>query len=650
MICTCIAHKTLEEILEILDDPFVEMAEIRLDLCPALDDNAIRDLFETCEKPLIATYRTDSDWNAAVRGMEVAAESGARYMDVSLDAPVGVSQNVQKIARRTGTRLIRSYHNFECTPSSDFLAQVMARCLRYGADIVKIVTTATSAADIETIRSLYAAGRDNLIAFALGDNDSRTGCISLGAPFTYASYDEPLAEGQRPFDKMHESVYGSGAGSFFRTDLEVPCSKSVAQRAILCAALAEGTSRLRGYTPCEDSESAIAAAKALGASVARRGDVLTITGIGPVVHPLGLESVSAGESGLLARMLIPVLSQINGAPFTVTGIRTLPERALAGASDIMAAFGVMLRNDAERQDKEIHVPVRVRGPIIPGLADISGSGGSQLISGLLMALPLGDKPSKVYVSDPKSLPYMFITIDILRKFGITVGSELEGNAEMLEMQDWSYCTGVNFSIRGGQRFKAADMDLEGDWSTAANFLVAGAVFGAAEVKGLDTSSLQADISILDILVDAGAAVSYDDEVVSVRKAPLQAFSADLSNAPDLFPIVAVLAAFCPGRTTLQGVVRLRAKECDRAGAIVEMLTGMGVEVSIEGDEMAVSGESYAGRCINSHLLKAGKFPSHSDHRMAMALKIASIGADGKVEIDNEGCVAKSYPQFFDIMD
>lgn len=648
MICTCLAYKNLEELLDILDDPFVEMGEIRLDLCPEMDDQAIKDLFETCEKPLVATCRAGKDWSATVHRLEVAAEAGARYLDVSLDAPAGASQALQKIAKRTGALLIRSYHNFENTPSPDFLQQVRARCLRYGADIVKIITTATSDSDIETVRSLYN-GEDNLIAFAMGENSTRIDCLRLGAPFTYAFYDKPLASGQMPFDKMHDAVYGPKAAGFFRTDLEVPASKSVAQRAILCAALARGTSHIRGYTPCEDSESAIAAVKAIGAGVTRRGNVLTITGIGPVRQPLSLEEISAGESGLLARMLIPVLAQLNGAPFRVTGCRTLLSRALAGAGDIMAAFGVMLYNENQRPDREIHVPVAVRGTLVPGLADIPGNGGSQLISGLLMALPLCDKPSKVYVSEPKSLPYMFITIDILRSFGITVGSELEGDADLLGMQDWSSCTGVNFSIRGGQCFKAADIDLEGDWSTAANFLVAGAVFGAAEVSGLDTSSLQADISILDILVDAGAAVSYDDEVVSVRKAPLQAFSADLSNAPDLFPIVSVLAAFCPGRTTLRGVSRLRAKECDRAGAIVEMLDGMGVEVSVEGDQMTITGESYAGRCLNSHLLRGGNFSSHSDHRMAMALRVAAIGSCGKVEIDNAGCVSKSYPQFFEVM-
>ena len=645
MICTSIQHKTLEEILTLLDDPFVEMAEIRLDLCD-LDLDQIRELFENCEKPLIATCRSGKD---AAAKMKTAVEAGARYLDLDISAPVELSQQFQKLCRKAGTELIRSFHDFEGTPDLQYLRQVESRCRRYGAEIAKVVVTAHSPQDCETVLSLYDGASGPLVAFAMGEcgRQTRIGCLRRGAPFSYASYDEATAPGQIPYEQMHEQVYGDFLG-IFRSDFTTPASKSFAQRAILAAALSEGVSHLYHYTPCEDSESAISVAKQLGAKVSRRGTTLTISGIGPLEEgQLSLGTLNVGESGLLTRLSIPLLAALNSAGVRIEGRGTLPGRPLGSASDIMAAFGVILRSEGEHHDREVYVPLTISGRLIPGTADIPGKGGSQLISGLLMALPLCSKPSKVYVSEPKSIPYMFITLDVLRKFGVQVGNELEGPLEMLEQQDWSCCSGIRFSVKGGQRYKAADFALEGDWSAAANFLVAGAIFGSAEVSGLDQKSLQADISILDLLVAAGACVAGDDEVISVRKAPLECFDFDLSHCPDIFPIASVLAAFCQGTSTLAGVGRLRSKESDRAEAIVQMLTDFGVRAWIEGDEMSIEGETLSSRLLNGRLLRGGEFTSRHDHRMAMALKIASFGASGPVQIDDTACVAKSFPDFFE---
>ena len=664
MICTTIQHKTYAEILPILDDPYVEMAEIRLDKCD-LSDDEIKDLFGGSEKPLIATYRVASQpdikafnvaWEKALRLMGQAVEAGARYVDVDLAAPVNISKYFQKLCRKTGTELIRSYHDFEKTPELEYLQQIAARCFRYGADVAKIVTMAGSAQDCETVEALYTAAapegqgypRRQLVAFAMGPEgqSTRIDCLRKGAPFTYAAYDEPAAEGQIPVTELHEKVYGDFLG-LYRSDFGVPSSKSFAQRAIIAAALAEGTSYLRNYTPCDDSESAVKVARTLGAQVARKGNVLTITGIGPIREKLAIEKINAGESGILARLMIPILAQINGCPVVIEGRGTLLGRPLASASDIMAAFGVILRNETVRSGREIFVPLAVKGEMIAGTADLPGKPGSQLVSGVLMALPLNSKDSKVYVGEPKSIPYMFITLDVLRRFGIKAGAQLEGNAEMLEQQDWTYCTGINFTIDGGQSYKAADITLEGDWSAAANFLVGGALYGSVEIAGLDTSSLQADISILDVLVEAGAAVAYDEDVVCVKKGPLEAFDFDLCQAPDIFPIVSLLAAFCAGTSTIAGVGRLRGKETDRAAAIVEMLNQMGVKAWIEGDILSVEGETLASRILNDRLLKGGRYASHHDHRMAMVLQIASLAADCPIEIDDRECVTKSFPEFFE---
>ena len=676
MICTCIQNKGLEEISGILERSDIEMAEIRLDLCPALTDEDIESLFSGTDIPLIATCRIEgsADMREAERRLKVAIAAGAKYVDLEIEAPAPMGKRIRRAARECGTTLIRSYHDFSGTPDAETLAEMVTKCRIFGSDIIKVATMARSSEDVERVMALYGMeypdGRvqeeGTLVAFCMGEagKQSRLDCLRRGAPFTYAALDESeaTAPGQWTAAEMNEAVY-SGARGFYAEHLGMPSSKSFAQRAIIAAALAEGTSHLRGYSPCADSEAAIAVARALGAEV-QEGEVLVIKGIGPIDKPLEINSLHCGESGLLTRMMIPVLAQAGPGSVLFTGEKTLVNRPLKGASDIMASFGVVLRN-ASRTSREIYVPLHVDGHLVPGRADISGAGGSQIISGLLMALPMASGPSTVYVSEPKSIPYMFITLDVLQKFGIRIGNEMEGDEEFIQTQDWSLCTGLTFKVRGGQRYKAADFSLEGDWSSAANFLVAGAIFGSASVEGLDTRSLQADLTIMDILVEAGASVSQLDNdcvdevnaaataagvsphtgAVNVVKAPLNAFSFDLNNAPDLFPITAVLAAFCPGESRIAGTGRLANKESDRAKAIMQMLTQMGVECCIEGDEMVIKGHSLASRLLDGNLLKGGEYTSNHDHRMVMALKVASLGASSPIVIDDEACVAKSFPDF-----
>ena len=666
MICTSIQNKELEEILEILKGE--EMAEIRLDRC-ALEEEEIRRLFEETDKPLIATCRL-SEEPQAPELLELAIEAGAKYVDLEMEAPAAVGRRIREACRSYGTVLIRSFHDFKGTPPAEVLASTLERARTFGGEVVKIVTTATSKADIDAVMSLYdKAAPGTLVAFCMGEagRDSRLEALKRGAPFTYAcvSEEEATAPGQWTSAQMRGAVYGDRrfVGAF---GLQMPASKSFAQRAIIAAALANGTSRLSGYSPCGDSESAIAVAKSLGATVVRDGNIIVITGIGAAPGNVEIEEIHTGESGFLTRFLIPILAATSSNQVLVTGERTLLNRPLSDAHDIMAAYGVRLypqcnifvrnnnnaltgnKNVTDNRKSDCYLPLKVAGPICPGRADISGRGGSQLISGLLAALPLCAGKSVVYVHDPKSIPYLFITQDVLGKFGIRISSEMEGGEDFLETQDWSLCTGINFKIKGDQRYSAADFAIEADWSGAAPFLVAGAVFGEVEVEGLDTRSLQADISIMDILVQAGACMSQldgEDGPIHVGRAPLSAFDANLDNCPDLFPIVAVLAAFCPGESHLEGVERLAHKETDRASAIAQMLERMGVPVRIEENLMTITGMSLTRRILTGNLLKGGEYPSFGDHRMVMALKVASLGADSPVIIDDTDCVAKSFPGF-----
>ena len=686
MICTTIQNKTAEQILETLQQ--CEMAEIRLDSC-VLSARETEDVF-TSDVPLVATCRIAEvmknepslqDLPEPAREVKAmmlaekrlvrAIEAGARYVDVEIEAPKQMSKRVRSAAHENGTVFIRSYHDFEGTGTPEALKTMVEKCLYHGADIVKVVTMAHSEADVQTVMSLYGrcAAQGNLIAFCMGEagRQSRLDCLKYGSPYTYSALtaEESAAPGQWPVEEMRKAVYGgfefigagaSGALALGDSDmvpLRMPVSKSFAQRAIIAAALADGVSHLRGYTPCGDNEAALQVARNLGAEVSVEGTEVTIKGIAAQFGSLEQSELHVGESGLLTRMMIPVLAQLCPGSVTVTGEKTLLNRPLTGAKEIMEAFEAGIESVAS-SDGPVKVPLKVTGPLKPGRAEISGKHGSQLISGLLMALPFAEKNSTLVVTDPKSIPYMFITLEVLKKFGIRIANDMLGGQDFLESGgDWSLCTEMNFKVKGGQKYKAADIDLEGDWSAAANFLVAGAIFGHLELQGLDTTSLQADLSIMDILMDAGASLSQLDGKrgdIVVQRAPLQAFEVDASNCPDLFPILAVLAAFCQGTSRMAGVGRLANKESDRAKAILNMLTQMGVRAEIVGDELVVEGHTLAQRVLTGRLLKGGAYTSHHDHRMVMALKVASLGAESPITIDDETCVAKSFPQFNELFD
>ena len=653
MICTTIINKDLQGVLAALEG--CEMAEIRLDSC----DLSMKDIDEvfSSDVPLVATCRIAEimandpslqdlpEQSREIRAMQTAErrlvraiEAGARYVDVEMEAQKQMSKRVRNAAHENGTVFIRSYHDFAGTATVEELRDMVEKCRYHGADIVKLVTMAHSQEDVDRVMSLYqwcgkeasggveALADGGLIAFCMGEagKQSRIDCLKYGSPYTYAALtaEEAAAPGQWPADEMMKAVYGEYTFIDSESPLAMPCSKSFAQRAIIAAALADGVSHLRGYSPCGDNEAALQVARMLGADVQKNGSEITVKGISASLGSLkqildgqGQPSVAddrtprlhVGESGLLTRMMIPLMAQLCPQTVTFTGEKTLLGRPLTGAKEIMEAFGTEAESvnchpeRSEGSAQALCVPLTVKGPLRPGRTDISGKHGSQIISGLLMGLPFADRNSTLQVHQPKSIPYMFITLEVLKKFGIKTGNEMLGGRDFLESDgDWSLCTDMVFKVKGGQKYKAADIDLEGDWSAAANFLVAGAIFGKAELQGLDTTSLQADLSIMDILMDAGASLSQTDGDrgnITVQRAPLRAFKVDASNCPDLFPIISILAAFCQGTSRLAGVGRLANKESDRAKAIIEMLTQMGVKAEIEGDEMVIEGYSLAQRLL-----------------------------------------------------
>jgi 3-phosphoshikimate 1-carboxyvinyltransferase len=315
---------------------------------------------------------------------------------------------------------------------------------------------------------------------------------------------------------------------------------------------------------------------------------------------------------------VPPLAALSGEAFLIEGRGSLGNRPVHMVEPVMKALGAQCATEGGLP------PVRVRGPLRGGLAQMDGSGTSQFLSGLLMALPLCPGDSEIGVSDLRSRPYVAMTVECVRRAG--------GRVE--HAPDYS-----SFHIPGGQRYRATDAEVEGDWSGGALLLVAGALAGSITVKGLSPDSLQADRSILEALSLAGAEVTWEKAGVIVGRDELSAFDFDATHCPDLFPPLAVLACGCHGTSRIAGAGRLRHKESDRAAALVEELGRIGGRLRVEGDILSVEGAE----------LRGGEAASRGDHRIAMALAVAGLVSREGVRIRGEACVSKSYPGFFEAL-
>ena len=393
--------------------------------------------------------------------------------------------------------------------------------------------------------------------------------------------------------------------------IKAPSSKSMTQRAIAAAILAEGQSTILNPSYCDDSLAAMSIAVGLGAKVEPGTEELKITGS----VELKETKLNCGESGLAIRMFSPIAA-LFPAEITISGGGSLKQRPMMMIEEALTQLGVKCKTT------EGFLPITIQGPVTGGSIEIEGSVSSQLLTGLLMALPLAQKDSEIKVKNLKSRPYIDMTIQILKEFGITILNE-------------NYYQ--NFKIPGNQIYKSKVYQVESDWSGGAFLLVAGAINGNLEIEGLNTSSKQSDKAIVDALKLAGAAIRIENNKIFVSKSDMKGFIFDATDAPDLFPPLVALAAYCKGETRIKGVSRLAYKESNRAVSIKEEFEKINIRISIEDDFMLIYGGDVHG----------GKVFSHDDHRIAMALAVTALGADCKVSIKDSHCVAKSYPGFFD---
>ncbi len=395
--------------------------------------------------------------------------------------------------------------------------------------------------------------------------------------------------------------------------VEAPPSKSLTQRAIVAGLLANGTTLIRNPSFCNDSLAAISMAEALGARVSKESDSIIIEQGRVSDSPVELH---CGESGLALRMFSPVAALLSDH-VSLTGEGSLVKRPVAMITEALSQLRVTVSTNKGL------LPVTLRGRLRGGRAVIDGSTGSQLLTGLLMALPLAGSDSEIEVSNLKSRPYISLTLELLSDFGVFV-----------ENRGFSH-----FIVPGNQSYQAREYNVEGDWSGASFLLVAGAVAGTVTVSNLRTDSKQADMSIMQALRDAGCRLTVNGDRVMAERSELRAFTFDATDCPDLFPPLAALAARCSGTSRIRGVSRLVHKESDRAGAIAGVLGAMNIRSRIEGDEMIIDGGEVRGAVVSSH----------NDHRIAMMATVMALTATGEVTIAGAGAVAKSFPDFYEAM-
>ncbi len=410
---------------------------------------------------------------------------------------------------------------------------------------------------------------------------------------------------------MTKYIQASGlSGEIF-----APASKSYAQRAIACALLAKGETTIHNYTPCADSEAALALIANLGASVVKEGRTLKIKGCFPFV-PTTFE-LDCHEAGLGIRMFSSIVALFD-QQLTLVGAGSLKTRPMDGMQTTLQQLG------AQFDSQNGFLPLHITGPLQGGHAELDGSLSSQSLTGLLIALTQAVSPSTLDVKQLKSHAYIDMTIEVLNAFGATI--------EHSQYQ--------RFSITP-QPLHSTSYNIEGDWSGAALLLVAGAIAGEITVCNLDVQSKQADRTILDVLKASGAQLTFAED--TVRVAPpsqgkkLQAFRIDATNCPDLFPPLAALAACCEGTSYITGIHRLKHKESDRALVLQELLSAFGIKIYFEEDMMVIHGGEVAQARVSGY----------NDHRIAMTAAILALRATGEVTLEGAECVSKSYPHFFE---
>ena len=395
--------------------------------------------------------------------------------------------------------------------------------------------------------------------------------------------------------------------------VRIPASKSQAHRLLICAALGEEKTEV----VCDGISADIAAtAKCLSALGAKIEETETGFLVSPIKKvPEGRCDLYCGESGSTLRFLLPIVGAL-GAQAVFHREGRLPQRPLAPLDGVLTAHGMTLSEDGDL--------LLCSGQLQAGDYEIAGNVSSQYISGLLMALPRLNADSTLTVTGKlESAAYVAMTEDALRL------SEIEFPKN-----------GSAYTILGGQKFHLpARTVVEGDWSNTAFFLCMGALSKeSVTVEGLNLQSSQGDRGVLDVLHAFGAEVTEHGDAVTVKHGALHGVTIDAAPIPDLIPVLSVVASVAEGETKVENAYRLRLKESDRLKSTANLLHALGGQVEEKEDGLVITGIP---------ALHGGAVETQNDHRLAMSAATAACAATGEITVDNDGCVAKSYPRFWE---
>ncbi len=401
-------------------------------------------------------------------------------------------------------------------------------------------------------------------------------------------------------------------------------SKSQTHRALICAALADGISTIYNPLLCDDTEATLQACEILGAKILSKSEEkVTIRGMSGIFS--GDEGeIDCRESGSTLRFLLP-LAAISGGKVYFAGRPSLVKRPVEELLSVLGSLGVSVDFRGEKG----RLPFTISNSSKPSGVGIkiSGNVSSQFITGLLLALPLLEGESNITVTtELESKDYVELTIEVMERFGIVIKRTNDLR---------------HISVQGGQTYRATEFTVEGDYSSSAYLLVAGALAGGEEgvtIRSLRRDSKQADRRIVKFLKAMGANLEVEDSSVSVRKSKLHGIKMDVSNTPDLVPILAIASALSEGTTIMNGTRRLRFKESDRVDSIERMLAQLGCEVVVEENAITIKG--------GIDLKSAVSF-DFQDHRLVMSGTVAGLVRTGRTIVLNPTAIKKSYPDFFD---
>jgi 3-phosphoshikimate 1-carboxyvinyltransferase len=404
--------------------------------------------------------------------------------------------------------------------------------------------------------------------------------------------------------------------------VRVPGSRSLTNRALVCAALAQGRSRLTGATESDDTAAMREGLRALGAAIDVADDVWEVAGCAGRLPARGAR-VDARASGTTARFLTAAATLAAG-PTVVDGTERMRERPIADLAAALRALGA----EVEILGRGGCPPVRIAGGGLPGgRATIDARRSSQYVSGILLAAPCAARDVELTFAEGVlvSRPFVELTADVMRAFG----AELELHAGSVR-------------VAAPRPYRAREHAIEPDAQSAVYPLAAAAIAGGRVlVEGIPPGSRQTDLRLLDVLARMGCRVERTAEGVALRgpDGPLRAVDVDMNDIPDAVLALAVVALFADGPSTLRSIANLRIKETDRLAALEAELRRLGAGAHASADALR----------IEPAPLHAARIATYDDHRMAMAFALAGLRVPG-VEIENPACVAKTWPGFFEALD